>query len=52
MLLLPLRQLIAFNDEFAKFFHDQTGVENVDYLECIYDPSQQVVRIADQEPRG
>jgi hypothetical protein len=54
MLLLPLRQLIAFNDEFAEFFSDQTGVEDIDRSRCVYDFSSAAhcVRLADHEPEG
>jgi hypothetical protein len=52
MLLLPLRQLIAFNDEFSEFFRNQTDVVNLEYMECVYDPSQLVVRFAEHQPAG
>jgi hypothetical protein len=54
-MILPLRLLITFNDEFAKFFPKEGEVENIDYWECRYDASQlpqRSVRIADHEPNG
>jgi hypothetical protein len=53
-MLLPLSKLIDFNDEFAEFFSDQTGVQNIEHLECVYDfsPAAHCVRINHQEPKG
>src|SRR5258708_29963327 len=54
-MILPLRLLIAFNDEFAKFFPKEGDVENIDYWECQYDASQlpqRSVRIGEREPSG
>ena len=52
-MLLSLRQLIDFNDEFADFFSDQPAAENIDYWECVYHPSPQpMIRISDPPPGG
>jgi hypothetical protein len=52
MVALALEQLISFNDEFATFFEDFASVENVDHLECVYDPTHRVVRLGESEPGG